>query len=176
MSFLYLGGIQVDCCHHCAGTWFDEGELEALPAELSERELATAALSALDELRGLKSVVLRQVRYLPCPVCDQAMNRRNYEQVSGIILNRCSGHGTWLDFTNGKAFLQLIADGRLAEVKRRAQSFEADDRRREIAQLEHARLDLEARQQDLAVTMDDPPIRGARRIRDILWWILDFFD
>src|SRR5262245_36618456 len=90
MSFWYLGGIQVDRCGDCAGTWFDDGELEAMPAELSESELAKEAVSALNELRGLKAAVPPQVRYLPCPVCDQAMNRRNYEQVSGIILNRCS--------------------------------------------------------------------------------------
>jgi len=175
MSFLYLGAIQVDCCQACAGTWFDDGELEALPAELSEHELAKGALSALDELRGLKSAVLRQVRYLTCPVCDETMSRRNYEQVSGVILNRCSGHGTWLDFTNGKAFLQLLAEGRLAEVKQRGLWFEADDRRQEIAQLERARLDLEARRREQAVTMDYPPMRRADRTRDILWWILDFF-
>jgi Zn-finger nucleic acid-binding protein len=174
MSFVYLGGIQVDCCDQCAGTWFDDGELEALPAELSERDLATEAVSALDGLRGLKSAVLRQVRYLACPVCGEEMSRRNYEGVSGIILNRCSGHGTWLDFTNGKAFLQLLADGRLAEVHQRARSVEAEDRRREIAQLERARLELEDRRRDAAMEY----VPGLRRhdFRDGFWSILDFFD
>src|SRR5262249_50804467 len=146
-----LGGIQVDCCDECAGMWFDDGELEALPGELSEHELARQAVGALDGRHGLNSPAPRPVSYLPCPVCDQAMNRRNYQEVSGIILNRCSGHGTWLDFTNGKAFLQLIADGRLAEVKQRAQQAEAEDRRREIAQLEGAQLDLQARRLDAAM-------------------------
>ena len=175
MSFLRLGGIQVDSCEACAGTWFDDGELEALPAELSEQELAKEAVRALDGLRGLKSAVLPMVRYVPCPVCGAEMNRRNYQRVSGIILNRCPGHGTWLDFTNGKALLQLLADGRLGEVKQRADGAAAEDRRRESAELDRARRDLDARRLDAAMEYQGLYPGPYYRPRGILWWLLDFF-
>ena len=174
MSFLRLGGIQIDCCNACAGMWFDDGEVEALPDALSEHDLATDAISTLEGLRTRQSAAFRGVRYLLCPVCDQAMNRRNYQQVSGIILNRCSGHGTWLDFVNGKALLAVFAEGRLPEIQARSRSAEADEVRRQIAQAESARLDASAMRQDAAALYQ--PRRSGFLIRDAIWDVLDFFD
>jgi Zn-finger nucleic acid-binding protein len=173
-SFRRLGGIQIDRCDDCAGMWFDDGELEALPEALSEHDLATEAVGTLDGLRAPRSTGVREVRYLLCPVCDQAMNRRNYQQVSGIILNRCSGHGTWLDFASAKALLTVFAEGRLPEIQARARSAEADEIRRQVAQAESARLDASAIRQDTAALYR--PSGGGYLIRDIIWEILDFFD
>lgn len=174
MSFMHLGGMEVDCCDGCTGIWFDDGELEALPATLSERELAAEAVQALDGLRAPKAAVRREVRYVSCPVCDQPMNRRNYQQVSGIILNRCSGHGTWLDFVNTKGLLTILAEGRLPAIQERARSAEAEEIRREIAQAERARLDAAAHLQEAAQLVSTR--RRGWLIRDVLWDILDFFD
>jgi len=35
--------------------------------------------------------------YRPCPVCGEAMNRRNYGHSSGVIIDLCKGHGVWFD-------------------------------------------------------------------------------
>lgn len=174
MSFRRLGGIQIDRCDDCAGMWFDDGELEVLPDALSERELAAEAVSTLEGLRAAQSAASREVLYLLCPVCNEAMNRRNYERVSGIILNRCSGHGTWLDFVSGKALLSVFAEGRLPEIQARARTAEADEIRRQVAQAESARLDASAIREQTAAMYQ--PSRSSFGVRDIIWEILDFFD
>lgn len=35
--------------------------------------------------------------YLPCPKCDEPMRRTNFGPRSGIFLDVCRLHGTWLD-------------------------------------------------------------------------------
>src|SRR5262249_35566228 len=39
----------------------------------------------------------RSVKYRRCPECDQFMLRTNYKRSSGVILDECRVHGTWLD-------------------------------------------------------------------------------
>lgn len=119
--FVPFGTVKVDHCRRCGGTWFDEGEIDALPTGLSEADAATNALATLRSLVSLEQDA-DVVKYLNCPVCDRQMLRRNYEDVSGVILNRCVGHGAWLDHVNTIALLKLIAEGRLPEVRERAQA------------------------------------------------------
>src|SRR5262249_42442162 len=37
------------------------------------------------------------VRYLRCPICDEAMNRAIFGRKSGIVIDVCAKHGTWFD-------------------------------------------------------------------------------
>ncbi|WP_428355232.1 zf-TFIIB domain-containing protein [Methyloprofundus sp.] len=39
----------------------------------------------------------RAVKYIKCPVCREFMRRNNFAQKSGVIVDRCSAHGLWLD-------------------------------------------------------------------------------
>jgi Zn-finger nucleic acid-binding protein len=44
------------------------------------------------ELSGAETV-----KYVPCPVCGQLMNRHNFARISGTIIDTCKYHGVWLD-------------------------------------------------------------------------------
>src|SRR5262245_13790480 len=71
--FVPFGTIKVDHCRRCGGTWFDEGEIEALPSGLTEAEAATHALATLRSLARPENPDVDGVRYLNCPVCDEQM-------------------------------------------------------------------------------------------------------
>src|SRR5262245_46567351 len=82
-------------CTGCAGLWLDE-ELFQRVAARKEAELASLFAKGGAPAPPLASLE-HPVRYLPCPVCGEIMNRRNFADVSGVILDWCRGHGWWFD-------------------------------------------------------------------------------
>jgi hypothetical protein len=51
------------------------------------------------------------IRYKQCPVCLTVMTRRNYATVSGIIVDSCGDHGTWVDEAQFAALADFICRG-----------------------------------------------------------------
>ena len=110
------GGIEADACAACSGLWLDTGELNAVVQ--AERAVA-AARPPIQRMKAPPPLpVPMEVKYIPCPRCGQLMNRQNFEQVSGIVLDECAAHGTWLDGGELKAVLQFIASGGLERADR----------------------------------------------------------
>lgn len=124
--------------------------MEALTADLDERELASEAATLLASMppRSTAPAAVERVTYRPCPVCREVMNRHNYREISGIILHRCAGHGTWLDGRNTEGFLSVLAEQRLGQVEAR---FAADKQ----ARAARATVDMEAER-----VMADWRVRG----------------
>lgn len=85
-------------CTSCGGLWLDEALFERLARE-KDRPVAPAVRGQppmqppVQPPRALET----SVRYLPCPVCGEVMNRRNFASASGVILDWCRGHGWWFD-------------------------------------------------------------------------------
>ena len=91
LSQVTVQGVGVDACGECGGVWLEVGELE---------RLCLAGPGGLPGGVGPASaapVRRREVRYLPCPACGTRMTRRNHGRVSGVIVDVCPTHGTWLD-------------------------------------------------------------------------------
>jgi len=86
----------IDRCEKCYGLFFDSGELEMFlnGANASNTEVDHQKLSHLINENFHKEY---PVCYIKCPVCSQLMNRINYGKKSGVIVNKCSDHGLWLD-------------------------------------------------------------------------------
>lgn len=118
-------------CTHCGGLWLDEAQFERIARE-REQGLAPA-------IRGQAPVATQTpgrevVRYLPCPVCAQIMNRRNFAEVSGVILDWCRGHGWWFDAAELERVLEFVERGgmeraRRAEHERRLRELERERER-----------------------------------------------
>jgi Zn-finger nucleic acid-binding protein len=53
------------------------------------------------------------VRYVHCPECRQVMARMNFGQHSGIVVDTCKNHGTWLDGGELEAALEFVHAGGL---------------------------------------------------------------
>ena len=90
-------------CQRCFGLWVDAKAFERICAD---RERQADALDAdngdVDPVthaprRRAPKMVPQSVRYRPCPRCGQLMNRFNFGRVSGIVIDKCAGHGIWFD-------------------------------------------------------------------------------
>ncbi len=101
-------------CTRCGGLWLDEALFERIARERDER------LSA--DIRGMaaaraKPVAPEVVSYLPCPVCGDLMNRRNFADSSGIILDWCRGHGWWFDAAELERVMTFLEQGGLERAR-----------------------------------------------------------
>lgn len=94
-----VGGVMIHECARCAGLWvadeiFDDLVLKAIQARRAAMT-GEGTGSLPRTTRG--NPVSQEVRYRKCPVCTQFMARRNYERTSGVVVDHCRDHGTWLD-------------------------------------------------------------------------------
>ena len=56
----------------------------------------------------------QKVQYRKCPECEAFMHRRNFRKSSGVIIDRCAVHGTWLDADELEQIAGFILSGRAA--------------------------------------------------------------
>jgi len=94
-----VGGIPVNECPGCHGVWVQGERFEQLVARAVDaaRKAGSSELPGRSPRRAGANPAAQAVRYRKCPVCEGFMQRRNYRKCSGIILDRCRTHGTWLD-------------------------------------------------------------------------------
>ncbi|HNX69161.1 MAG TPA: zf-TFIIB domain-containing protein [Candidatus Omnitrophota bacterium] len=101
-------GNEVDFCPGCKGVWIDHFE------EKRVLEIKPDVFS-MDELRRLRKYYVllgkvEPVRYVPCPVCQNLMNRKIWGSYSGVVVDTCSDHGVWYDegeLQKVKEYIQL---------------------------------------------------------------------
>lgn len=92
-------GVSVSACPDDCGVWVELTELaqvaqrEDLPRDDSERaaELAQTGRGMGNVLEAVEREGARS-----CPQCGLKMRKVEYAD-SGIVLDRCGGHGAWLD-------------------------------------------------------------------------------
>jgi hypothetical protein len=101
MVVVELGGVEVDHCQTCRGTWFDAGELE-LVAEL--------AGSPPGRLAEVISHAGQGSSRRPCPRCGRKMRLVRLAGASPVEVDRCpAGHGVWLDAGELGALVRAFA-------------------------------------------------------------------
>ena len=120
----------IEQCASCSGLFFDPGEVEAL-LEDSVSHVYDFDLVLLETL-SRETYRPDPVVYLKCPVCRTLMNRQNFGERSGVVVDRCKPHGVWLDSGEFrrlaewmKAGGQILADRRQVE---RTSALSAADR------------------------------------------------
>ncbi|MFZ2726388.1 MAG: zf-TFIIB domain-containing protein [Methylococcaceae bacterium] len=89
------GAFLVARCPTCFGLFFENGQIENL-LESSVGHVSLINLQHLDNINKDR-YYNDEVKYLKCPVCQVLMNRVNYGQRSGVIVDKCMRHGVWLD-------------------------------------------------------------------------------
>jgi Zn-finger nucleic acid-binding protein len=109
-------------CSSCQGLWLGAGGLDRL---LSSPEQLAALPHEAPERRA-------ETGYLPCAECGTMMNRRNHSRRSGVLIDECRGHGTWLDAGELAALARFAASGGMKE----AEEAHADQESREQHQRE----------------------------------------
>ena len=113
-SFL---GVVLDTCDHCAGIFFDEGEI----CQIKER----GGIGAFDELDDLVQpepghVAAEEHNPRTCPGCQSAMRRFRYMYTSPVFLDSCDQcGGVWVEhgeLHQMRQCLQAAKDGKESEV------------------------------------------------------------
>jgi len=109
-----VGGVGINECGGCHGIWVPGTSFDLLVS----RAIETRKKASPGELVALRPRVTgsnpasQRVRYRKCPECDALMQRRNFQKSSGVIIDRCSTHGTWLDADELEQIAGFILSGR----------------------------------------------------------------
>lgn len=108
-----VGGVALHECPGCNGVWapgesFDAIVRRAIAARSRHTEYGLGAGDEpTPETRDWR------VQYRKCPECGGYMQRKNYGTHSGVIVDWCGEHGTWLDADELGAIAAFIIRGGL---------------------------------------------------------------
>ncbi len=113
MAVRQLIGISINECPECNGLWVPGNKIEVLvkkALEAHEQAAASGEGSLAPRVKG-NNPYRQRVEYRKCPECEAFMLRRNFRKTSGIIIDRCHTHGTWLDADELEEIAGFIASG-----------------------------------------------------------------
>ena len=113
MQSIAVGTVPLLECASCDGVWVEAVSFERICAE---REAQAAVLHTADPRAPS---IERRVTYRPCIRCGTMMNRINFAQLSGTIVDVCKGHGTFLDRGELQAIVTFIQRGGLDRARQR---------------------------------------------------------
>lgn len=127
MAFTDASGRLYDC-PECGGQFLEPSTFKGLVRDaafyLEPSPLQVPRQNPLSE----------PVRYRACPLCGDLMHRKNFGGSSGVIIDICHRHGTWLDAGELPLILSFVRAGGLelearrnAEERRVAQSARSVD-------------------------------------------------
>lgn len=126
-----LGAIGINECPQCNGLWVPENRFDRLiNAAIDSRKKADPEVRAAYEARVKGGNPARQkVSYRKCPVCDGFMVRRNFRKSSGVILDRCNDHGTFLDADELEQIVGFVLSGGRPQSAARLEEAEDEARK-----------------------------------------------
>jgi Zn-finger nucleic acid-binding protein len=130
MTAIAVGSTSLRECAECSGLWVDVWALEKICAEREQQAavLGSASIAAHHPVNTSGSL---NVRYVPCPRCEQLMNRINFARCSGVVVDICKGHGTWFDPDELRQIVEFIRAGGL-EGARAREKHEIEEERRKL--------------------------------------------
>ena len=164
LSIRSLGGARLAGCARCGGVWADAASFAAI---CSVREEQAAYLGAGSVLPAPKAAdpQASPIIYRPCPACAELMNRFNFADCSGVILDACKPHGVWFDPDELRRIAAFIRGGGL-DVAR--------GKERDRLELERRRLEQAAADREGRPGAGDLPAGGSvASARALLRFLLD---
>lgn len=112
LSSRRLGSASLSGCAHCAGVWADAASFKTICAD-RETQSAYLGEGALIPRPPLSDPQDSPIVYRPCAVCGELMNRFNFANCSGVILDSCKPHGVWFDPDELRRIVEFIRGGGL---------------------------------------------------------------
>ncbi|MGQ0720987.1 MAG: zf-TFIIB domain-containing protein [Candidatus Eiseniibacteriota bacterium] len=113
-----IAGVLVRECSDCHGLWIPGDRFDRLVERAVESwEKAPESLEVRAPRRTGGNPATERIRYRKCPECTQTMDRRNWRRTSGVIIDRCHEHGTWLDADELERIAGFIKSGGLERAK-----------------------------------------------------------
>lgn len=110
-----IAGTSFQECSYCGGIWLDTATFEKICAD---RDMQATAILYPSPASGLEQESATPKRYyVPCPECGELMNRKNFADCSGIVIDVCKLHGIWLDRLELQRIVRFIQDGGLQKAR-----------------------------------------------------------
>jgi Zn-finger nucleic acid-binding protein len=136
MHVKFSDAVQLDVCRGCGGLWFDPGELDAVVEPPVNPPVSLGQLrQQMSGLPGARPDA--RVYYRNCPRCQNPMNRRNFAELSGVVMDECPRHGVFLDPEELEAIETFVRLGGLALQRKSSEEvLRARERRAETLRLE----------------------------------------
>lgn len=128
MTLIQLGASQLDECRSCGGVWVSRDSFERICQDREQQE-AVLGRPIAEQAPSGSEVKPRRV-YVPCPVCKQLMNRMNFAGCSGVIIDWCKQHGSWLDHSELPQIIAFIRGGGMRKARDREKAMLQDEARR----------------------------------------------
>jgi Zn-finger nucleic acid-binding protein len=122
-----LGEFVLHECSRCFGLWVDRDTFERICREAEQQAVDVGPGPAPAAEAG---GAIPKIRYLPCPRCRKLMNRVNFAECSGVVVDVCRDHGTWFDANELQRIVQFLRSGGMDETRRRQKAELADAQRR----------------------------------------------
>jgi Zn-finger nucleic acid-binding protein len=144
-----VAGIPVNECTTCGGLWVPGEHFERLIARAMEARKQRAAEPLNERKPRVKGAnpAAQKVQYRKCPVCNVQMHRRNFRKSSGVILDVCSEHGSWLDADELEQITGFIlSGGATSPLLGEARSYTKGESRA-LVEMARARAQLEVERQ-----------------------------
>ena len=88
--------LKVNRCPDCLGLFLPIGSLERI-LKNSSGAGSQVHHGLIQDLINNPAFTPGVIRYRPCPQCQTLMNRVQYGDRSGVIIDECRDHGIWLD-------------------------------------------------------------------------------
>jgi Zn-finger nucleic acid-binding protein len=129
MESVAVGEASLRECARCGGLWVDVESFEQIIREREQQTVVLGAASIVPKETGIQ-VEPNKVRYVPCPQCNQLMNRVNFARCSGVIVDVCKGHGTWFDQDELRRIVEFIRGGGLDASRAREKREIEEERQR----------------------------------------------
>lgn len=133
---IVIGKTDLRECPKCEGIWADAESLKEICAD-SERQ--SAVLGMATPIEKTEKAEIEEIRYRPCPVCKQLMNRVNFANCSAVIVDVCRPHGTWFDKDELRRIVEFIRAGGIERSRaRELDEFERKKREASAGQISSA--------------------------------------
>jgi Zn-finger nucleic acid-binding protein len=147
-------------CGGCAGIWLDEQSFNRV---VEAKDASARGTMLPPSKEGSGAPPPDTVRYLPCPVCSQMMNRKNFAGCSGVIIDHCKGHGFWFDTHELEKIVSFVNAGGLD----RSRKLEIDRQKAEVERVKQ----LHKRVTSGGVLMDLDRLPNRRFLEGIPDWL-----
>jgi Zn-finger nucleic acid-binding protein len=109
MKAARVADVAVCECAQCHGLWVPGQRFDELVQRATEARRAAAVPPAPRVQGGNPNA--QPLRYRKCPECAAFMLRRNFRRSSGVVLDVCRQHGTWLDADEIEQIAGFILSG-----------------------------------------------------------------
>lgn len=117
LQAIKVGKTNLRECPKCEGLWVDMISFQEICSDQEDQAAVIGMPMSIPDLNSESKNAIPMVRYLPCPVCRQLMNRVNFAHCSHVVVDVCQKHGTWFDKDELRQIVEFIRGGGLNKAR-----------------------------------------------------------